>query len=166
MHIEGLDKIDNLILEILKDNARMSYTQIGNQVGLSRVAVKNRIENMEKVGVIKGYKTMLDATKVPGGIKFFVDIEAVPEFYEDVVEMLSYDSRVRQIYSTTGSCKIHVCGFASSNEDVSYFTRNLFRKTKGIKRLEWDIIASTLKDIDGGVEYVRYEESEQEERST
>ena len=43
MNIEGLDKLDNAILETIKDNARMSYSDIGEKVGLSRVAVKNRM---------------------------------------------------------------------------------------------------------------------------
>lgn len=154
MKILGIDEVDNKILDIIKDNARMGFTEIGEKVGLSRVAVRNRMENMEKNGVIKGYQTVVDPTAVPGGTKFFVDIETEPEYYEDVVEMLADDFRVRQIYSTTGACKIHVRGFASCTEDVGYFTRNMFSRTKGIKKLEWDIIASTLKDVDGGVDYV------------
>ena len=154
MKIEGIDEIDNMILDVIKEDARLGYTEIGNKVGLSRVSVRNRMENMEKNGIIKGYQTVIDPTAAPGGTKFFVNIETAPEYYEDVVEMLSYDSRIRQIYSTTGACKIHAHGFASCSEDVGYFARNLFRKTKGIKKLEWDIVASTLKDVDGGVEYV------------
>lgn len=36
MNIAGLDKVDNAILEVIKDNARMSYSDIGEKVGLSR----------------------------------------------------------------------------------------------------------------------------------
>ena len=72
---------------------------------------------------------------------------------------LSKDRRIRQIYSTTGSCKLHAVGFAPSSADVEYFTRNLYRNVKGVKRLEWDIVASTLFDVDGGVEYVVREDN-------
>lgn len=160
MRIEGLDNLDNQILEIVKENARLGYTEIGKQIGLSRVSVKTRMDNMEKNGIIKGYHTIIDPTAVPNGIRFFINIEADPEYYEDVVEMLSFDKRVRQIYSTTGSSKIHAEGLSPSQEDVGYFARNLFQKRKGIKRLEWDIITSVLKDVDGGVEYVRYQKPE------
>ena len=33
MHIEGLDELDNKILSVIKDNARLSYKYIGEQVG-------------------------------------------------------------------------------------------------------------------------------------
>lgn len=154
MRIQGIDEIDNMILDVIKDDARLGFTEIGSKVGLSRVSVRNRMENMEKNGIIKGYHTMIDPTAVPGGTKFFVNIETAPDAYEGVVEMLAYDQRIRQIYSATGACKIHAHGFAPCSEDVAYFTRHLFSKTKGIKKLEWDIVASTLHDIDGGVDYV------------
>ena len=54
MNIEGLDKLDNAILETIKDNARMSYSDIGEKVGLSRVAVKNRMEILEKKDTEEG----------------------------------------------------------------------------------------------------------------
>ena len=37
MYILGLDEVDNKIIEIIKDNARLSYSDIGKAVGLSRV---------------------------------------------------------------------------------------------------------------------------------
>ena len=51
MEITGLDQIDNRIIELLRNNARLSYSEIGKIVGLSRVTVKRRIEQLEKSGI-------------------------------------------------------------------------------------------------------------------
>lgn len=59
---------DNEILSVIRDNARLGYTEIGNLVGLSRVAVKNRMDLMQKEGVIKGYKTIIEPESAPNGI--------------------------------------------------------------------------------------------------
>ena len=64
----ALDEIDGKILSILKEDARATYSKIGEQVGLSRVAVKNRIEAMEDRGVIQGYYTKIKETKASPGI--------------------------------------------------------------------------------------------------
>ena len=85
MNIEGLDKLDRAILDTIKDNARMSYSDIGEKVGLSRVAVKNHMENMEKSGVIKGYQNVIDETNIPTGISFTLDVEINPEEFELMV---------------------------------------------------------------------------------
>ena len=43
MEITGLDQTDNQIIELLRDDARLSYSEIGKIVGLSRVTVKRRM---------------------------------------------------------------------------------------------------------------------------
>ena len=37
MNIEGLDALDNKILDVLKDNARATFSERGEMIGLSRV---------------------------------------------------------------------------------------------------------------------------------
>ena len=48
-----MDNTDSRILEIIKENARLSYSEIGKAAGISRVAVKKRMDAMEKAGVIR-----------------------------------------------------------------------------------------------------------------
>ena len=160
MNIDGLDRLDHAILEEIKENARMSYSDIGEKVGLSRVAVKNRMEIMEKAGVIKGYKTVIDETNIPEGLSFILDVEINPEEYENVVEILANDNYIRQIYNTTGECKVHCMGFAPNSKTLSAHINHLYIRTKGIRRMNWNMLVNTIKDVDGGVEYVRYREPE------
>ena len=164
MNIEGLDALDNKILEVLKTNARATFSEIGELVGLSRVTVKNRIEVMEKNGVIQGYKAIVDKTKVPQGVQFIIDVEAIPELYQEVVDVLGTDRYLRQVYSTTGDCRLHAIGFAPNTNTLESHVNHLFLKTKGIRKMSWHILISTLKDVDGGVEYERYQEPEHLEK--
>ena len=73
MNQQGLDEIDRRILDLIRDNARLRYSEIGQMVGISRVSVRNRMEQMEKSGVIRGYRTVMDQTMVPQGSRFFLD---------------------------------------------------------------------------------------------
>ena len=98
MAIPGLDNVDNRIIELLSENARMSYSEIGDAVGKSRVAVKTRIEQMEKKGIIRGYSVLIDPSAVPGGIQFTLDIETTPQEYENVIAKLSIGSMIQKIY--------------------------------------------------------------------
>ena len=54
MHINGIDEKDNAIIHLLLKDARMSYSDIGAAVGLSRTAVKNRVAALEDRGIIGG----------------------------------------------------------------------------------------------------------------
>lgn len=157
-----MDQIDKQILEILKENARAGYTEIGSAIGLSRVTVKNRMDALEERNVIKGYKVILEETSPAKGVLFVMDIYTEPELFESIAERLSYDSRIRKIYGTTGSAKIHAVGYAANAEEVGTFIRKVFGHTKGILKLQWDILTSVLKDVDGGVDYVSIKRKEQE----
>lgn len=164
MNVDGLDALDNMILGVLGNNARATYSEIGEIVGLSRVAVKNRMEIMEKNGIIQGYKTVINPTKLPQGVQFIITVEAVPELYKEVVDTLGTDRFLRQVYTTTGDCRLHAMGFAPNVKTLESHVNHLFLKTKGIRRLSWHLLLTTIKDVDGGVEYVRYQESEHLER--
>ena len=58
MFLGNLDDTDQKIITLLTENARMSYSDIGVRVGLSRVAVKSRIQALEERGIIEEYTTL------------------------------------------------------------------------------------------------------------
>ena len=153
MYILGLDEVDNKIIAIIKDNARMSYSDIGKAVGLSRVAVKNRMDAMEKRGVIQEYQTVVHTSRIPEGVKFVIDIEVTTEKLQDVLEVLGKDKYIRQVYGTTGNCRLHCQGYAPNNQTLDAHVRYLYNHNEGIRRLEWHMLVTTYKDVDGGVEY-------------
>ena len=155
MNADGLDAFDNKILDVLEDNARATYSEIGEIVGLSRVAVRNRIEVLEQNGIIQGYKTIVNPTRVPQGIRFTIDVEAIPELFPDVVETLGTDSFLRQIYTTTGDYRLHAIGFAPNAKTLESYINQLFHGTKGVCKMSCHLLLSTIKDVDGGVDYER-----------
>ena len=58
--LQGLYALDQKIVFLLIENARMSYSDIAQRVGISRVAVKMRVQALEKRGVIEEYTTIVN----------------------------------------------------------------------------------------------------------
>lgn len=56
-----LDATDYEILNLLKQNARLGWREIGEIVHLTGQAVGNRVARLEKLGVVKGYTITTDA---------------------------------------------------------------------------------------------------------
>ena len=160
MQIEGIDELDNRILEVIRDNARLTYKEIGEQVGISRISVKARMDALQEKGIIKGFQTVIDPTSVPEGTRFFLDIECTPDHYEDIVEYLANSRMIRQIYSVSGECRIHAAGFANNARNLEYFANAIYRNQLGVRRIGCRTSLATLMDRDGGVEYVRYQKPE------
>ncbi|APD05662.1 HTH-type transcriptional regulator LrpB [Flavobacteriaceae bacterium UJ101] len=59
-----LDSINWAILEIIQENARLSYAEIGRKVGLTAPAVSDRIQKMEDAEIITGYRTIVNYKEV------------------------------------------------------------------------------------------------------
>jgi DNA-binding Lrp family transcriptional regulator len=164
LEITGLDRIDQQIVALLSANARLSFSEIGQEVGISRVSVKHRIEQMEKNGIIRGYHAAIDPLAVPKSITFTLDIEAEPQYYTEVVAQLSSSSMLHKIYGTSGKCRIFVVGAAPNSETLGTYANYLYRTTKGIREMNWQILVNTYKDTERGVDYAQYQESEHLER--
>ena len=160
MQIEGIDSIDNRILDVIKDNARLSYKEIGERVGISRVSVKTRMEAMRERGVIRGYQTVIDPTSAPEGVRFFLDIECDSNAYEDVAAYLASNKMIRRIYGVSGNCRLHAEGFANNTRNLELFAKTIYRYQHGVRRIELSTVLTTLMDIDGGVGYVRYQKDQ------
>ena len=58
----NLDEYDYKILQILTENARLSYAEIGRKISLSQSATKERVLNLVDNGVIKGFDAAIDHT--------------------------------------------------------------------------------------------------------
>ena len=80
-----LDAIDRRILKRLQVNARTPIKEIAKEIFLSSPAVSNRIEKMEKAGILRGYHAQIDLTLFGYNIKAFINLEVEPyqkkEFY-------------------------------------------------------------------------------------
>lgn len=155
MDIEGLDSIDNKILELLKNDARISYSKIGENIGISRVAVKNRVQLLKERGIIQGFFTLINPTKMPESIQFMLDIETYPEKYEEVLNRVATTKAIRQVYRMSGECRIHAIGFAPNHRSISNYVDTLYSDLGGIRRIGCHMVLSTVKDLDGGVDYER-----------
>ena len=115
MFLDGMDEVDQKIVQLLIKNARMSYSDIGQQVGISRVAVKSRIKALEEKGVIEEYTAIINPQKISGAVSCYFEIELSPEHFEAAVNILRENPIITQIYRVTGRCRLHVHAVASSN---------------------------------------------------
>ena len=144
MFLDGLDEADQKILELLIENARLPYSEIGNRVGMSRVAVKARIQGMEERGVIEEYTAVIS-----GAVSCYFDIETEPGALEEVAKRLCANQAVTQIYRMTGNCRLHVHAVASGQEEMERLIREEMDQLLGVTKLESHVILSRIKDVKG-----------------
>ena len=149
MFLNGLDDLDQKIVQLLIENSRMSYSEIGDKIGISRVAVKARIRALEKRGIIEEYTTIINPQKIGGAVSCYFEIEITPESFNKVIKILSDNDIITQIYRVTGKNKLHVHAVASSGEEMEELLLRVIDPLPGIISSSCNMILSRIKDIKG-----------------
>lgn len=149
MFLEGLDALDQRIVQLLIANARLSYSEIGQQVGISRVAVKARIQSLEQRGVIEEYTTIVNPQRISGAVSCYFEIETEPSALGAVIDALAQCDTITQIYRVTGRGRLHVHAVAASADEMERLIRETIDPLPGIVSCSCSTILSRLKDIKG-----------------
>ncbi len=154
-----MDEKDKQILNMIKGDARKSYQEIGDALGISRVAAKKRIAKLEEAGIIRQYNTYI---KRDDEITMLIDIITTPEGFDRVLEYVATRTvYVRQIYTTLKEYHIHIVAVSDSLEQINYMAK-IIKKACIDDIVEYHArqVREIIKDVYGGIEYERRSESD------
>ncbi|MFX1393691.1 MAG: Lrp/AsnC family transcriptional regulator [Promethearchaeota archaeon] len=128
MKKEQLDDIDKDILRILQDDARKSYREIQDQLGISIGTIHNRISKLKKNQIIEGYTLKLNNIKLGFKLTFLIRIQVDGKHTVEILEEVSKIPEVCSVFHTTGEQSAAlICRFRES-DDVHRFIRELNEK--------------------------------------
>lgn len=147
-----MDTTDIRITDILKRNARISFQELGDRIGLSRVAAKKRVRKLEEEGIIRGYNTCIYRDDE---ITMLIDIVTTPEGFEEVLKhVCTRTAYIRQIFRTTKENHIHMIAVSDSVQNFAYLTK-MIRKgcSDAIVELHCHAVKEVIKDVYGGIRY-------------
>ena len=154
-----MDGTDKKILDMIKGDARKSYQEIGDELGISRVAARKRIDKLEKAGIIRQYNTYI---KRDDGITMLIDIITKPDGFDRVLEYVGTRTMyVRQIYTTLKEYHIHLVAVSDSPEQLKYMAKIIHKACKDdIEEYHCRQVREIIKDVSGGIKYERRSESD------
>jgi DNA-binding Lrp family transcriptional regulator len=69
-----MDHIDDKILRTLERDGRLTNLQLADHIGLSPSATSRRVADLERSGVIAGYRAVIDRNKVGIGFLAYVTV--------------------------------------------------------------------------------------------
>ena len=101
-----LDAINRNILRELERDGRLSNTDLASRVGLSPSACLRRVQELERTGIIKGYRAVLDRSQLGAAITVFVMVGLAAHLRKDAVAFeraMNAAPEVRECHNITGS---------------------------------------------------------------
>lgn len=137
-----MDKLDIEILKLLSGNARMSFKQISEAVGITSPAVKTRIEKMEKDKIIRGYCLDLDKKAIGFMVTAFISISVDSAAKPSFDAFIQNCPNVLECYGITGNYFALLKVLFRSTMDLDNFLTRLQK----FGETSTNIVLSTYKD--------------------
>ncbi len=145
MDLPHLDQTDQDIIRFLHENGRVSYSKIGEELNLSRVAIQKRVEALMESGIIENFTIRLNAMKLGKTVSAFFEVEVEPRYVEQVGNELSEDPCVVSIYQMTGPSTLHMHALLKNDEALDHFLFKKIYAMQGIVNVETHMVIKRFK---------------------
>jgi Lrp/AsnC family leucine-responsive transcriptional regulator len=143
--MKPLDELDMKIIDLLRKDGRSSYRSMANKVGISNVAVRDRINKLVKGGYIKGFFTLVDSTRIGKGVSVLFDITTNPNDLQEVASEIYKSEYVTRILEKAGSSQLIAHALFNDLADMQSFIEEKLYKTKGITNVSPSLILKRHK---------------------
>ncbi len=144
-----IDDIDRRILQLLTENGRASYVDIGKELNLSRVSVRERVNQLIEGGVIERFSVVINSEKVGKGVSAFFEVDCEPAYLVEVAQNLADNPSVASCYQMTGPSTLHMHVLVDDFIALEKFINNELYSLEGITRVESHILLRRFKSRNG-----------------
>lgn len=137
-----MDEMDDKILRVLSCDGRISNVELAERVGLSQSACLRRVQELERRGVIRGYRAVLDPGLMGRGFTAYMTVglsmhtKAAQEAFE---RALAEAPEVVECHNVTGT--------------IEYLLRVEVADLAAYKRFHTDVLG-TLPQVNAIITYV------------
>jgi Lrp/AsnC family transcriptional regulator, leucine-responsive regulatory protein len=120
-----LDEVNLQLLAELEDSPRLPMAELARRVGMSSPAVTERVQRLERAGVIAGYRLDVDPAAVGLPVTAFVRIRPLPGSLPKIAELAANLPQVTECYRITGEdcflLKVHAPAIDQLEESLDRF---------------------------------------------
>ena len=144
-----IDRINDKILSVLERNGRISNIELATRVGLSPSACLRRVQDLERSGVIKGYRAVIDRAATGTAITIFVTVGLSGQLKthaQNFEAVMAATPSVRECHNITGSVeyllRVEVADLATYKD----FHANVLGTLSQVSRITSHICLGSPKD--------------------
>ena len=136
------EKIDELLLGLLREDARASNTRIATKLGLSESAIRRRIDNMRASGRIRRFTVDVDDGDQSSAITWVSVAPATPT--RQVSEKIKAIKGVESVYETAGQFDIAVIVKGANIGEVNATIEGI-RRAGGVTSTNTTMVLRTIR---------------------
>jgi len=147
-----IDRVNEKILRELTRDGRLANTQLAERVGLSPSACLRRVQEMERAGIITGYRAVLDPAAMGRGFVAYVTVglsEHTKQAQQRFERAVAGFDEVRECHNITGTIEYLLRVEAADLAAYKHFHTDCLGTVEGVSRLTTHVVMDSPKDERG-----------------
>ena len=132
-----LDTLDEQILKLIADNARIPFLEVARACNVSGAAIHQRIQKLTNLGILKGSEFVIDPEKIGYETCAYIGIYLKdPESFDSVTKALEAIPEVVECHFTTGPYTMLIKLYARDNEHLMELLNSKIQEIPGVTATE------------------------------
>jgi len=147
MNIPSMDDKDEKILDVLKENSKLSTQRISKRTSIPITTVHNRMKKLEEDGVIKKYTVVLDHKKIGKPISAYVLINVdykllkqIKQTQHELTKKLKLHPAVEEACRITGGTDLIIKTRVKNIDELDDFVTRYLRNVDGVDKTQTMVI--------------------------
>lgn len=140
-----LNDLDKRIVNLLVKDGRLSLRKVAKAAGVSPSTAMHHINELEKLGVLKGYSAHVDYDNAGLPIHVIVEMKIEKGKFTDVGKRLSHHRSVMAIYDHIGSFDATIMARFRDKRSLNSFLKEV-QSYEFVERTETKLVLNTLKE--------------------
>ncbi|MBO5873342.1 MAG: Lrp/AsnC family transcriptional regulator [Clostridia bacterium] len=140
------------LLKLLGKNARYNLTDLATMVGSDEATVKAEIAEMEKNGLIRGYKTVIDWEKLDtAAVSALIELKVSPQAdygFEEIAKRVMMYEEVEAVYLMSGGYDLCVTVRGKTFQQVAMFVAKELSTIDAVTSTATHFILRRYKELD------------------
>lgn len=139
------DELDEKLLMLLRENARLSFRQLATKTGMSASTVINRVKALEKNNVVKKYSVQLNYDALGYDLMALINLVIHGKPLLEVQQKIASLPNVVSVYDVTGDYDSVVLVRTKNRRELSALVKKILA-IPGVERTNTNLVLNTVKE--------------------
>ncbi|MDR0986390.1 MAG: Lrp/AsnC family transcriptional regulator [Ruminococcus sp.] len=128
--------IKNKIINLLKENARLSFKDLGAMIGISEAEAGNLVRELERDGIIRGYSVIVNEEALSSdNVEAFIEVKVTPEAdcgFDEIARTIMMYDEVKDLTLMSGAFDLAVTISGTNYKEIALFVARKLSTIEGV----------------------------------
>lgn len=140
------------LLKLLDQNARYTVDELATMLGISEAEVTEQMTAMQKEGLIRGFKTVVDWERLDSAyVSALIELKVTPQpdaGFEEVAKRIMKFDEVESVYLMSGGYDLCVIVKGKTFQEVAMFVGKVLAPMKSVISTATHFVLRRYKELD------------------